>query len=105
MHQSQPLGMKARAGTKDASAGSNEFFAGQFGQVWSKAIPFNRETVMQWEKKTIIELGQQSHNPSNVSGKKKAEHEVDSCAQIISPEMQCCQQEYWPTQLFVFFYC
>ena len=29
-------------------------------------------------KKTIIELGQQSHNPSNVTGKKKAEHEVDS---------------------------
>ena len=50
MHQSHPLGMKAGPGTKDATPSSNEFFAGQFGQVWSKAIPFNRETVMQWEK-------------------------------------------------------
>ena len=63
MHQSQPLGMKARAGTKDASAGSNEFFAGQFGQVWSKAIPFNRETVMQWKNKSYHRIGPAKSQP------------------------------------------
>ena len=49
--------MKARAGTNDATASSSEFFAGQFGQVWSKAIPFNRETVMQWIKKSYYRIG------------------------------------------------
>ena len=66
--------MNAGPGRKDASASSNEFFAGQFGQVWSKAIPFNRETVMQWEKKSYYRIGPAKSQPYQMSLAKRKQN-------------------------------